>query len=66
MVYYDDKCDILYVSDCRCMCMLNILYKVDVQPDLYCMISHLIIGLSSILDILYVVYHRHMCLLYTL
>jgi hypothetical protein len=56
-----------YVSDCGRMCILNILYEVDVQPDLYCVITYLIIGLSSMLnDILYGVYHRRLCLLYTL
>jgi hypothetical protein len=42
-MYYDDKCDMLYVSNYRHMCMFNILYEVDLQPDLYCMISYLII-----------------------
>jgi hypothetical protein len=66
-MYYDDKCDILYLSDCRHMCVFNILYEADVQLDLYCMISYLIIVLSSILDdILYGVDHRRMGLLYTL
>jgi hypothetical protein len=32
------------------MCMFNILYEVDVQLDLYYIISYLIVGLSSILN----------------